>query len=297
MSMGDQDHEPEEKGFDPNSVSDLEIGLPNAARGGEPAVPSVAGSVRDGAETPARDAPRKFPLIQCLHIHKSFGEDREVFRGACLQLNKGEFVFLIGPSGAGKTTLIRCILGLEPISQGNIVVDGMNVQRLSPRELAMARRRMGVISEDFKLPAHRSVFENVALPLRIMGRSREFIHRRVQQVLEFVEMEGKAQAVCAGLPGGEQRRVAMARAVVNDPAIILADEPTSNLDEESSLATMNLLKEIHLRRATILLATHDHSLPLIIPEGRTAQIRQLRIEEMPTAGIPFLVIHKRGDRD
>jgi cell division transport system ATP-binding protein len=209
-----------------------------------------------------------------LHVHKGYEQDKEVLHDLSLQVCRGDFVLLAGPNGSGKTTLLSCILGIERISQGHILFEGINLQELTPGQLSVIRRRMGLISQDFKLLGYRSVYENTAMPLRAAGKSNAFISKRIVQVLCFVGLQNKMDTPCRELSAGEQRLAAIARAVANDPAILLVDEPTANLDENAARDVMSILEEIHLRGATVLLATHNPSLPSLIPEGRIIEIRQ-----------------------
>jgi cell division transport system ATP-binding protein len=224
-----------------------------------------------------QELPQTNSVIQCFHIYKSYVRGQDVFHDASVEIEKGEFVFLMGTSGAGKTTFVRLLLGLEPVTRGYVVIEGRNLQRLPKRELPYLRRRMGVVFQDFKLLQRRTVFENVALPLEVVGKPRSFIRKKISQVLRFVELENKASVPCCRLSGGEQQRVAIARAVVNSPPILIADEPTGNLDEWATQDVMNLFKHVHLLGGTVLLATHDRYLLSLVPKGRVLEIHQGRI--------------------
>lgn len=219
-------------------------------------------------------------IIQCFRITKRYVQGHDVFRDASLHVPRGAFVFLMGPSGAGKTTFLKLLLGLETVTSGEIIIDGRNLNRLPPAELPQLRRRMGMVFQDFKLLEQRTVFHNVALPLEVAGRPRSFTRKKVPQVLRFVGLEDKADTPCRQLSGGEQQRVAVARAIVNDPPMVLADEPTGNLDENASRQVIDLLRNIHLRGASVVVATHDRSLPLLVSDPRLVAIDGGRILDL-----------------
>lgn len=216
-------------------------------------------------------------VIQCFHLYKSYVRGADIFHDAGIQIQKGDFVFLMGASGAGKTTFLRLLLGLEPVDRGYIIVEGRNLQRIPERQLPYLRRRMGVVFQDFKLLERRTVFENVALPMEVAGKPQSHIAKKVPQVLRFVGLEKKMNVSCRQLSGGEQQRVAVARAVSNDPVIVLADEPTGNLDEDAAQEVMDLFKRFHSQGGTVVLATHDRSLPSFVSESRVVVIHQGRI--------------------
>ncbi len=196
-------------------------------------------------------------MIQLYHVYKSYRADAPALVDVNLQIRKGEFVCLTGPSGAGKTTLLKLLFGEELANEGQILVDNRNVSRMRGNNIARLRRSIGVVFQDFKLIQTRTVFENVAVTLEILGLSRSMIERRTNMMLRLVGLEKRARSIPIRLSGGEQQRVAIARALVNDPKILLADEPTGNLDAELTNEILDLLKEINLRGTTIILATHD----------------------------------------
>jgi cell division transport system ATP-binding protein len=175
-------------------------------------------------------------------------------------IDKGEFVFLTGPSGAGKTTLLRLLLLQERPTEGQVFVGGRHLARLTPHEVQAYRRTIGFVFQDFKLIASKTVFENVAFALRVLGVSIEQQRRRTYQVLKWVGLQHLLNAFPEELSGGEQQRVAIARALVNEPHLILADEPTGNLDPDLSLEIMNLFRDINASGTTVLVATHDRDL-------------------------------------
>lgn len=218
-------------------------------------------------------------LIQCFNVGKRYVKGHEVIRDANLQIQQGQFVFLMGPSGAGKTTFLKLLLALEPLSEGQLVIDGRNLRRLPRRDIPALRRQVGMVFQDFKLLGSASVLKNVALPLEVVGRPSAYIQKKAHYILRFVGLEAKASLPCRQLSGGEQQRVAIARAVANDPKIVLADEPTGNLDECSSERVMELFKEIHFRGATVIVATHDARLPGLFPESRKVRIEGGRFHE------------------
>ena len=200
-------------------------------------------------------------MIQLFHVAKTYpGAETPALEDVNLHVEKGEFVFLTGPSGAGKSTLLRLIFAAERCTSGQIMIGGSNVARLRRGQIPELRRSIGVVFQDFKLLEHRTVFENVALTLDVRGAPRRDTGRRVAQVLERVGLAHKRNITPMRLSGGEQQRVAIARALVADPRVVLADEPTGNLDPERSVDIMNLLGDVNARGATVVVATHDPSL-------------------------------------
>jgi cell division transport system ATP-binding protein len=181
-------------------------------------------------------------------------------RELSLRVDKGDFVFLTGPSGAGKSTFLRLLLRQEVPSAGQLVVGGRNLESLTPRQVQTYRRSLGFVFQDFKLLPAKTVLENVAFVPRVLGMPLSQQQRRTFQVLKWVGLQHRMTAFPPELSGGEQQRIAIARALVNDPAIILADEPTGNLDPDLSLEIMNLFREINARGTTVVVATHDREL-------------------------------------
>ncbi len=199
-------------------------------------------------------------MIEAQHLSKAYGRGVYAVRNLSLRVDKGEFVFLTGPSGAGKSTLLRLLLRQDVPSEGQLVVGGRNLASLSPRQVQGYRRSLGFVFQDFKLLQKKTVLENVAFVPRVLGMALAQQQRRTFQVLKWVGLQHRMAAYPMELSGGEQQRIAIARALVNDPAIILADEPTGNLDPDLSLEIMNLFREINARGTTVIVATHDREL-------------------------------------
>lgn len=177
-----------------------------------------------------------------------------------MDIRKGEFVFLVGPSGSGKSTLIRLCLREEKVTKGRIWVAGKDITRLPGWKVPYLRRTVGTVFQDFKLLPNKTVAENVAFALKVIGRPRSIVNRQVPQVLELVGLSAKVKRYPRQLSGGEQQRVSIARAFVNRPPILLADEPTGNLDPATSVGIMRLLDRINLTGTTVVMATHDHAI-------------------------------------
>ncbi len=199
-------------------------------------------------------------MIQLFHIYKSYRKDVHALSDVNLHVPKGDFLFVTGPSGAGKTTLFKLLFCEERATAGQILIGGRNVARLPPRQIPMLRRLIGVVFQDFKLLAGRTVFENVSLALEVRRAGREEIERKVPAALARLGLAHKVRAYPPTLSGGEQQRVAIARALVNDPLILLADEPTGSLDPEASLEIMRLFTDANARGTTVVVATHNHDL-------------------------------------
>lgn len=180
--------------------------------------------------------------------------------GIDLEVNDGEFVFLVGPSGSGKTTIIKLLTGEVKASAGTINVNGFDLRTIKRRRLPRLRRTLGVIFQDFRLIDDKTVYDNVAFAMRVLGASKKEIDKRVPYVLELVGLEGREKRLPQELSGGEQQRVAIARALVNSPSLIIADEPTGNLDPVKSLELMLLLEKINELGTTVLVVTHEKEL-------------------------------------
>jgi cell division transport system ATP-binding protein len=199
-------------------------------------------------------------MIQLFHVTKEYPGEPPALSDVTLDVEKGEFVFLTGPSGAGKSTLLRLIFCAEAPTSGQILLFGKNVARVTPAEVPYVRRNIGVVFQDFKLLRDRTVAENVALPLEVRALPEKELRRRVKGLLRSVGLEHRADKFPPSLSGGEQQRVAVARALAADPALLLADEPTGNLDADRTLEVMELLANANARGTTVLIATHDRLL-------------------------------------
>ncbi|MFH1576260.1 MAG: cell division ATP-binding protein FtsE [Candidatus Margulisiibacteriota bacterium] len=199
-------------------------------------------------------------MIELVNVSKSFHNGIEVLFNINLNIGKEEFIFIVGPSGAGKTTMMKLLYREEVPSSGRVVVDRVNVAELDPKQVPYLRRNIGVVFQDYKLLPRRTVFENVAFALRVTGAPRSTIRRKVMQALELVGMLRRANAFPDELSGGEKQRACIARAIVNNPPILLADEPTGNLDPTTSWDILQLLDKINRRSTTVLVATHNKSI-------------------------------------
>ena len=199
-------------------------------------------------------------MIQFTNVVKTYQQGNNALNGATMQIEDGEFVFLIGPSGSGKSTIIKMITGeLKPTS-GTVHVNGYSLERIRKREIPYLRRTVGVVFQDFRLIDKMTVYENVAFAMRVVGAREKEIRERVPYVLELVGLESKMNRHPNEMSGGEQQRLAIARALVNNPSTIIADEPTGNLDPERSFEIMALLQEINNLGTTVLVVTHDQNL-------------------------------------
>lgn len=198
-------------------------------------------------------------MIQIFHLFKNFGPSIAL-SDLNLRVHEGEFVFVTGPSGAGKTTLLRLIFGGEIPTSGHILINGVNLSRISRLKLDLLRRKIGFVFQDFKLLSKKTVFENVALALEVTGEHPSVIRKKTHQTLKLVGLAEKEKAYPLQLSGGEQQRVAIARAIVKDPLILLADEPTGNLDSDLTKDIMILFRSIHLKGTTVVIATHSREL-------------------------------------
>jgi cell division transport system ATP-binding protein len=218
-------------------------------------------------------------VIEIHHLSKAYKRGLYALQDLSLTVAKGEFVFLTGPSGAGKSTLLRLLLRQERPTDGEIVVNGYNLAALKTSEVQEYRRGIGFIFQDFKLIRTRTVLENVSFVSHVLGVPAAQQRRRAFQVLKWVGLQHRMNAYPLDLSGGEQQRIAIARALVNDPALLLADEPTGNLDPDLSLEVMNLLREVNAGGTTVLVATHDRELIRLVGR-RTITLEQGRIVEV-----------------
>jgi cell division transport system ATP-binding protein len=199
-------------------------------------------------------------MIQLHNVFMSYQRDATALNGVTLQIPKGEFVFLTGISGAGKSTLLRIIYAALDPTRGQVIVDGQNITRMARNQIPYLRRNIGIVFQDFKLLPNRTVHENVAITLEVLGWSKKEIGKKVYHILKQVGLEHKINSTPLRLSGGEQQRVALARALVNDPKILLADEPTGNLDEENKAMILDFFREANVRGTTVVVATHDRRL-------------------------------------
>ncbi len=200
-------------------------------------------------------------MIEFQNVSKIYKETRvRALRDISLRIEKGEFVFLIGATGAGKTTMIKLLLREEVADRGRVIIDGVDVARMSRRRIPQLRRGIGVVFQDFRLLPERTVYENAAFAMQVVGTPKRVIRHIVPQVLELVGLSDKAAAKPGQLSGGEQQRASMARALVNNPPLLIADEPTGNLDPETSGEIMALLDRINRRGTTVIVATHAKEL-------------------------------------
>ncbi|RNC68731.1 MAG: cell division ATP-binding protein FtsE [Desulfuromonadales bacterium] len=217
-------------------------------------------------------------MIEFHNVSLSYQRDMAALNDVTLKVPKGDFVFVSGPSGAGKSTLLRLIYGALTPTKGQVIVDGQNITRLTRSEIPYLRRGIGVVFQDFKLLPNRTVLENVAVTLEVLGWGKRDIGKKVYHMLKQMGLEHKVNATPLRLSGGEQQRVALARALVNDPKILLADEPTGNLDDENKEQIMSIFREANIRGTTVMVATHDrrviensHRRFVVLDKGRIVE--------------------------
>ncbi|WEK53866.1 MAG: cell division ATP-binding protein FtsE [Candidatus Cohnella colombiensis] len=196
-------------------------------------------------------------MIDMQDIWKTYPDGTTALQGVNVVIDRNEFVYIVGPSGAGKSTFMKLIYREEVPTKGQISVNGFNIGKLKHRKIPYVRRNIGVVFQDYKLLPKLSAYENVAFAMEVIEMPRRIIKRRTLEVLDLVGLKHKANSLPAQLSGGEQQRIAIARAIVNNPAVIVADEPTGNLDPETSWDIMKLLEEINFRGTTIVMATHN----------------------------------------
>jgi len=206
--------------------------------------------------------------LEMVGVCKTFEEGRQALTDVSVRVGKGKFVYLLGPNGAGKTTLFRLLYAAERPTLGELRVNGYELHRLKRRQLPFLRRSLGIVFQDLKLIPRWTVFENVSFAVQVLGRERKEIVRKASQALRQVGLEGKGHFSPHQLSAGEQQRAAIARAIVNEPALLLADEPTGNIDLRAAEEVVRLFEEINLRGTTILFATHDEGLPAFLPKDR-----------------------------
>lgn len=199
-------------------------------------------------------------MIEFRNVTKIYNNGTEALHNVNLKVEKGEFVFIVGSSGAGKSTFLKLITCEERPNSGQIIVDGTDVSRLRKGKIPYVRRKMGMVFQDFRLIDHMTVYDNVAFAMRVVGAPPSSIKKRVPYILSLVGLQHKAKHYPTELSGGERQRVGLARALVNNPAMIIADEPTGNIDPALSFEIVDLLSEINRRGTTVLMVTHEHSL-------------------------------------
>jgi cell division transport system ATP-binding protein len=199
-------------------------------------------------------------MIEMQDVWKEYPNGVKALSGISVRIKQGEFVYVVGPSGAGKSTFIKLMYREERPTKGHIVVGGFNIERLRERQIPIMRRHIGVVFQDYKLLNKLTIAENVAFALEVTEASRRLINRRVAEVLELVGLQDKADMLPMQLSGGEQQRVGVARALVNKPSVVIADEPTGNLDPDNSWSILRLFERVNDRGTTIVMATHNREL-------------------------------------
>ena len=199
-------------------------------------------------------------MIRLIDVYKEYDNGTKALKGVNMRIDDGEFVFLVGPSGSGKSTAIKLITAEIAPTEGRLMVNGYNLNNISPRQVPYMRRTLGIVFQDFRLIQKKTVYENLSFAMRAIGASSRELRRRIPYVLQLVGLEQKADRYPGQLSGGEQQRVAIARALVNNPSMIIADEPTGNLDPQRSLEIMMLLERINELGTTMLVVTHEKNL-------------------------------------
>ncbi len=222
-------------------------------------------------------------MIKIRHLSHSFGR-YWALKNITFSLDKGDFLFLTGPSGAGKTTLMRILHGSLPLQRGVSEIAGFNLNSMSSRSLFLLRRQVAIVFQDFRILPDRSVWDNVALPLVVRGMVKKQLQKRVRAVLRGLRLDSKSWCLCREISGGEQQRVAVARAVVVNPKVLLADEPTGNLDKKLSLQLMEVFRQFNVHGTTIVFATHNEEL---IRSHQNAKVLSLKEGSIIDANWPF----------
>ncbi|MGG7620544.1 cell division ATP-binding protein FtsE [Bacillus coreaensis] len=196
-------------------------------------------------------------MIQMKEVYKKYPNGVTAANGIDVEIQQGEFVYVVGPSGAGKSTFIKMMYREEKPTKGTIMINGINLATLRPSKVPLLRRNIGVVFQDFKLLSTLNVYENVAFALEVIEEQPKYIKKRVMETLDLVGLKHKARMLPTELSGGEQQRISIARSIVNAPKLVIADEPTGNLDPETSWEIMNIFEEINTRGTTIVMATHN----------------------------------------
>lgn len=217
-------------------------------------------------------------MVELKHLSYNFGS-HWALKDINLSVDKGDFLFLTGPSGAGKTTLLRMLYGALPVTRGRASVAGFDLHRLKRRQVPQLRRRVGVVFQDFKILGKRTVFDNVAMALEVRGMPRSPLERRVRAIIRAMGLETKSYTPCERLSGGEQQRVAIARSMVSNPELILADEPTGNLDIGLTMHLMEIFKQFHTYGTSVIMATHSREVLEAVPEARVLHLENGRIQD------------------
>lgn len=199
-------------------------------------------------------------MIEFQSVYKTYDGDNDALHDLNLHIDDGEFAFIVGASGAGKSTFLKLIMREQVPSSGEVIVNNYRLSRLKRKQVPYFRRTMGIVFQDFRLIDTMTVFDNVAFSMRVIGKTRREIRRRVPYVLQLLDLQDKADRYPPSLSGGEQQRVGLARALVNNPSLIIADEPTGNVDPQMSHDIVNLLTEINEKGTTVLMVTHEHEL-------------------------------------
>lgn len=223
-------------------------------------------------------------MIEFKNVKKIFANGTIALDGVNLRINDGEFIFIVGASGAGKTTLVKLLLREEKITSGKLTVDEFDLSKLPNFKVPFYRRQIGVVFQDFRLFQNKTVFENVAFAMRVIGEPAKIIKRRVPTILKIVNLQDKYDCFPTELSGGEQQRVALARALANNPRTIIADEPTGNIDPNMSLEIMNLLIKIQKKNKTVIVVTHEKSLVDYFQQ-RVVQLKDGRVIDDRVGGM------------
>ncbi|MTB64969.1 cell division ATP-binding protein FtsE [Streptococcus sp. zg-86] len=217
-------------------------------------------------------------IIEMKDVSKKYGNGTTALRGVSVNVEPGEFAYIVGPSGAGKSTFIKLLYREEKLDKGTLKVGKFDLGKIKKKDIPMLRRSVGVVFQDYKLLPKKTVFENIAYAMEVIGEKPRNIKKRVMEVLDLVGLKHKIRSFPNELSGGEQQRIAIARAIVNNPKVLIADEPTGNLDPENSWEIMNLLERINLQGTTILMATHNSQIVntlrhrvIAIEDGRVAR--------------------------